>query len=175
MPKDTSGAVPLSKSQRTKGARLAKLAKQGGGVKYGGKCTRCGQVSNSSPTRRLHIGCPDKALYGFELAYRLRASFLKKYFGAEGRGIWLSKEDYEKYEVEIDAFLSSVRNFNTEDNQWENGYGEPINFLTREVLVEEVKSDSTEPSTEFLDHTQDTMAALAMAAAEDLKADLEAV
>lgn len=137
MPKDANGTVPLTKNQRNKAAKAARLAKAGGGPKYGGKCTRCGQESSSSTPGKAHLGCPeDKSTFGFELAWRLRAPFLRKYVGPNGEGLWLSKEDFEKYEIEVDAYVASVRNFNTVNNQWENGYGEPINFLTREVIVE---------------------------------------
>lgn len=168
MPKDTSsGTVPPSKSQRNKAAKLAKLAKKGGAQQHGGKCTRCGQSSSSSTPGETHLGCPDKALWGFELAYRLRAYFMKKYVGAEGKGIWLSTEDYAKYEIEVDAYLASVRNFSTENMRWENAYGEPINFLTGEVLVEEesavenAETATSEVQTEALTETQEVAQASA--------------
>lgn len=148
MPKDTSGSVPISKSQRNKAARVAKLAKQGG-KSYGGKCSRCGQESSSSTPGKGHLGCPeDTSTFGFELASRLRAPFLRKYMGPSGEGVWLSKEDFEKYEIEVDAYVVSVRNFNTANNQWENGYGKPINFLTREVIVETSIQVEENPSAE---------------------------
>ena len=136
MPKDANGTVPVSKSQRNKAARIAKLAKQGG-KSYGGKCSRCGQESSSSTPGKAHLGCPeDGSLFGFELSYRLRAPFLRKWMGPNGEGMWLSKEDYTRFESEVDSFLLSVRNFSVENQRWENAYGEPINFLTREVIVE---------------------------------------
>lgn len=149
MPKDANGTVPLTKNQRNKAAKAARLAKAGGGPKYGGKCTRCGQESSSSTPGKAHLGCPeDKSTFGFELAWRLRAPFLRKYVGPNGEGVWLSKEDFEKYEIEVDAYVASVRNFNTANNQWENGYGEPINFLTREVIETPVVAVSESISVE---------------------------
>ncbi len=138
MPKDTSGTVPISKNQRNKQARLAREARKGNQKSYGGKCTRCGQVSNSATTGSPHLGCPeDKSAFGFDLACRLRTPFIRQYVGPNGEGVWLSKESYERFEIEVDAALASVRNFSTENMRWENAYGEPINFSTREVLDEE--------------------------------------
>lgn len=55
--KDSAGGVPPSKSQRAKGAKLARAAKSGKVTNHGGVCSSCGQISSSCTTNTPHDSC----------------------------------------------------------------------------------------------------------------------
>lgn len=135
MPKDITGGVPISKSQKAKARKAALLAKQGGGKTHGGTCCRCGQVSTSASPDTVHMACPEQDLL-FQLAVRFEDGIevLKSYTGVEGEGRWISNVARAQMVDEVTAYLKLVRNFTS--GTWRNGFDEPINFQTGEVCFE---------------------------------------
>lgn len=141
MPKDISGAPPISKSQKNKWRKRKPVQT------HGGVCSRCGQTSNSATVGSVHEGCGE-ATELFSFLYRNRAAVLNGHF-IGNKGKWLSQHQHSVLQQEMqdakDAHLKYLRNFNTATGRWENGYGEPIDFKTREVLPEEKVPECSAP------------------------------
>ena len=133
MPREISGQQPISKSQKNKWRKKSKPVQVHGGI-----CSRCGQTSNSCIPGSVHESCGE-ALPLFMFHQRIRSAILLDHFDGN-RGKWLSSEDYKRFQEDMilakGLYLEDLRNFNTTTNRWENGYSQPIDFLTREVLPE---------------------------------------
>jgi len=143
MPKDISGSVPISKSQRNKNKRKKNSAPVVGGI-----CSRCDQVSTSATPGTAHMGCErdnTSDLMQQLLRYQHAKNFSLDVFGRDilalrdvlsedGRGKWLTKEAHGEFASAVREFLTGLKNFNSKTLQWEDITSEPIDFKTGEPL-----------------------------------------
>lgn len=136
MPREISGQQPISKSQKNKWRKKNKPVQV-----HGGTCSRCGQTSNSCTPGTVHETCGE-ATELFRFCQRINSSVIVNFF-IGNKGKWLPQYHHNLLQNEMrddkDQYLKQMRNFNTCMNRWENGYGTPINFHTREVLISGIK------------------------------------
>lgn len=153
MPKveTVTGTVPPSKSQRNKGKKRKPSSPMGG------VCSACEQVCASATQNTPHTACPGITATFYEKT-RTEAlpSGLKDRLVAKP-GIWLSKGAFEDMAImrdrkerreldeqeQIDLALATLefdrktaqRHYDAETKSFKNGFGEPIDFGTGEVLI----------------------------------------